>query len=51
MINRNRKYYLILPLLVGAVFFLTNCKEYDQQVKKPNIVVVLADDMRWDYTS
>ena len=49
MINRNRKYYLILPLLVGAVFFLTNCKEYDQQVKKPNIVVVLADDMRWDY--
>ena len=49
MINRNRKYYLILPLLVGAVFFLTNCKEYDQQVKKPNIVVVLSDDMRWDY--
>lgn len=49
MRNRKRKYYLILPLLVGAIFFLTNCKEYDQQVKKPNIVVVLTDDMRWDY--
>ena len=49
MRNRKRKDYLILPLLIGMLFFLTNCKEYGQQVKKPNIVVVLADDMRWDY--
>jgi len=49
MRNRKRKHYLILPFLVATICFLTNCKEYDQQVKKPNIVVVLADDMRWDY--
>jgi len=49
MRNRKRKHYLILPFLVAAILFLTNSKEYDQQVKKPNIVVILADDMRWDY--
>ncbi len=49
MRNKKSKYYLILPLLVGLIFFLANCKVYGQQVKRPNIVVVLADDMRWDY--
>ncbi|MCC5938258.1 MAG: sulfatase-like hydrolase/transferase [Lunatimonas sp.] len=46
---RNIKYYLVRPLLMGLIFLLTNCKEYERQVKKPNIVFVLADDMRWDY--
>ncbi|EON74968.1 Arylsulfatase [Lunatimonas lonarensis] len=49
MKNRKREHHLILLLLLGTLGFLTNCKEFDQQVKKPNIVVVLADDMRWDY--
>ncbi|WP_209330768.1 sulfatase-like hydrolase/transferase [Lunatimonas salinarum] len=49
MKNRKIKHHLILLLLLGAMGFLTNCKEYDQEVKKPNIVFVLADDMRWDY--
>jgi arylsulfatase A-like enzyme len=31
------------------MLFLVNCNVDGQVLKRPNIVVVLADDMRWDY--
>ncbi|PWJ57863.1 arylsulfatase A-like enzyme [Dyadobacter jejuensis] len=39
----------ILSLMVGVVLCLTQGAVIAQTLERPNIVMVLADDMRWDY--
>lgn len=46
--SRNNKAAFLIPLVLGTLLFLAQ-KVEAQETKRPNIVVVLADDMRWDY--
>ena len=46
--SRTNKPAFLIHLLVVTLLFLFQ-KVDAQETKRPNIVVVLADDMRWDY--
>ncbi|MFW6223203.1 MAG: sulfatase-like hydrolase/transferase [Bacteroidota bacterium] len=37
----------ILGLTVFPTVFLTNCKQEQEQEQKPNVLLILIDDMGW----
>ncbi len=41
------RYFFSIILLLGAILLVAGCNSFHKKVKKPNIILILADDLGW----